>query len=70
MSITEADIAMETLNEVFLLPGATAKLQLKWADGEAKKLGLQNVNILHANKLLVANIPTNKRKEQMENFFS
>ena len=39
-SITEGDIAMETLNEIFFLPGATAKLQLKWADGEAKKLGL------------------------------
>lgn len=69
-SITEADIAIETLNEVFFLPGATAKLQLKWADGEAKKLGLQNISVQHANKLVVTNIPTNQRPEQIEGFFS
>jgi hypothetical protein len=55
-SITEADTVIEALNENFFLPGATAKLQLKWADGEARKLGLVNVNLKHANKLFVTNL--------------
>lgn len=39
-SLTEAEVAMESLNDNFFLPGSPAKLTLKWADGEAKKLGV------------------------------
>lgn len=42
-SLTEAEVAMEALNDNFFLPGSPAKLTLKWADGEAKRLGVQNV---------------------------
>ena len=43
-SLTDADIAIEALNENFFLPGSTAKLQLKWADGEARRLGINDVD--------------------------
>ena len=36
---------------------STAKLQLKWADGEARRLGIANVDIDQTNKLLITNIP-------------
>ena len=39
-SITEGEVAMLALNDNFFLPGSPAKLTLKWADGESKKLGL------------------------------
>ena len=39
-TITEAELAMEALNDNFFLPGSPAKLTLKWADGESKKLGV------------------------------
>lgn len=56
ISMTDADIAMRALNETFFLPGSTAKLQLKWADGEDRRLGLETVNLQHANKLLITGV--------------
>lgn len=69
-SITEADLAIEALHDIFFLPGATAKLQIKWADGEARKLGLNHVSLEHANKLLVANIPYSISKSEFKKIFS
>ena len=57
-SLTEAEVAMEALNDNFFLPGSPAKLTLKWADGEAKKLGVQNIPQEHLDKLLITNIPS------------
>jgi CUG-BP- and ETR3-like factor len=69
ISMTDADIAMRALNETFFLPGSTAKLQLKWADGEDRRLGLDTVNLQHANKLLITGIPRSVQEVQIRRAF-
>ena len=75
-SLTEADIAIASLNESCFLPGVTpahqssAKLQLKWADGEAKRIGLSGYDHKNANKLYVGNIPPETTEEELKEFFS
>ena len=32
-------------------------MTIKWAEGEARKLGINNVKLHNANKLFIANIP-------------
>ena len=36
-------------------------MQLKWADGEARKFGITNMNAEHASKILINNIPVNNQ---------
>jgi RNA recognition motif-containing protein len=69
ISMTDADVAMRALNETFFLPGSTAKLQLKWADGEDRRLGLETVNIQHANKILIMGILPNVQEHQIRKTF-
>ena len=76
-SLTEADIAISSLNESCFLPGvvpfytkSSAKLQLKWADGEAKRVGLSGYNPRNANKLYVGNIPGETSEEDLKELFS
>lgn len=69
ISMTDADIAMRALNETFFLPGSTAKLQLKWADGEDRRLGLETVNLQHANKILVSGLPRLVSESQVRREF-
>lgn len=70
LSMTEADIAMRALNENFFLPGSTAKLQLKWADGEDRRLGLGGVTPAHANKILFQKLEKNVTEEQVRQICS
>lgn len=49
---------MIALNDNFFLPGSPAKLTLKWADGESKKLGLQNIPYSELDKIFISNIPS------------
>lgn len=69
ISMTDADIAMRALNETFFLPGSTAKLQLKWADGEDRRLGLETVNLVHANKVLVTGLHPRVSELQLRQVF-
>ncbi len=75
-SLTEADIAIASLNESCFLPGvlpahqSSAKLQLKWADGEAKRIGLSGYDHKNANKLYVGNIPPETTEENLKELFS
>jgi CUG-BP- and ETR3-like factor len=69
ISMTDADIAMRALNETFFLPGSTAKLQLKWADGEDRRLGLETVNLQHANKVLIMGIHPRVMEHQIRSIF-
>lgn len=69
ISMTDADIAMRALNETFFLPGSTAKLQLKWADGEDRRLGLETVNLQHANKLLITGLHPRISERQIRQMF-
>lgn len=63
LSLTEADVAIASLNEFCFLPGSSAKLQLKWADGEARRLGLEGLNPKNANKLFISSFPSQTTEE-------
>ena len=69
-SLTEADVTIASLNESCFLPGSSAKLQLKWADGEEKRLGLFGLTPKNANKLFVTNFPSETTEEQLKEVFS
>ena len=69
ISMTDADIAMRALNETFFLPGSTAKLQLKWADGEDRRLGLETVNLQHANKILIIGLHPRVSEQEIKMVF-
>jgi len=40
-------------------------LQLKWADGEARRLGINNVDAADANKLILFNMPASTLEQQI-----
>lgn len=67
-SLTEGELAMTALNDNFFLPGSPAKLTLKWADGESKKLGVQNIPFSELDKLFFLNIPTMISDLDFKNF--
>jgi RNA recognition motif-containing protein len=70
LSITEADITMTALNEAFFLPGSTAKLQLKWADGEDRRLGLEGISLENANKLILECVPSSIEQDDLKEIFT
>lgn len=49
---------------------SSAKLQLKWADGEQKRVGLAGVDPRCANKLFVTNIPHEATQKDLVTLFS
>jgi len=67
-SMTKAEEAkkmIETSNTV--LPGATNAIQIRWADGEDQRLGVDE----HTNpKLFVGSIPKNATEENLKDVFS
>lgn len=63
-SMTEADIAIEALNENFYLPGSATKFQLKWAEGEKRRLDIP-VDLHHATKLVVYHFPPSLTDEHL-----
>lgn len=40
-------------------------MQLKWADGEARRLGINNVDAVDANKLVLFNLPVSTLEQQL-----
>eukprot|EP01015_Nassula_variabilis_P025174 TRINITY_DN4881_c0_g1_i12.p2 TRINITY_DN4881_c0_g1~~TRINITY_DN4881_c0_g1_i12.p2 ORF type:complete len:353 (-),score=58.05 TRINITY_DN4881_c0_g1_i12:61-1119(-) len=65
-SMSQAEEAMKELKEVFL-PGGSAALQIKWADGEEERLGVTANTV---PKLFVGSIPRNATEQNLRDVFS
>lgn len=71
-SLTDADIAISSQNDICFLPGvlSNSKLQLKWADGESKRLGLEGYDLQHTNKIYITNFPYETIDQEIIEVFS
>ena len=71
-SLTDADIAISSQNDICFLPGvlSNSKLQLKWADGESKRLGLDGYDLPHTNKIYITNFPYETNEQEIIDVFS